>query len=140
MSLEARAVAPPDPDPDPDPDPEPEPEPAPEDPDPGPAPGPDPEGHSIAPRRPQTVGGIVFLLVLAATLVGVGVVAVSDWQAGLTLTGAALLGAAAARLVLPASQAGMLGVRRKLVDVTTLLLLGGGLVALAALIPPRTPL
>ena len=127
MSLEARAVAPPEPKPEPEPEPE-------------PAPGPDPDGHSIAPRRPRTVGGVVFLLVLAATLVGVGVVALSDWQAGLIVTGAALLGAALVRLVLPGSQAGMLGVRRKLVDVTTLVLLGGGLVALAVLIPPRPPL
>ena len=142
MSLEARAVAPAEPDPDPEPDPGPDPDSGPE-PEPRPAlepaPGPDPVGHSIAPRRPRTVGGVVFLLVLAATLGGVGVVAVSDWQAGLTLTGAALLAAATMRLVLPASQAGMLGVRRKLVDVATLLVLGGGLVALAALIPPRLP-
>ena len=100
----------------------------------------DPPPHSIAPRRPRTIGGAAFLLVLLVTVVGVGIVALSDWQAGLTTTGAALLGAAAARLVLPSNQAGMLGVRRKLVDVSTLLVLGAGLVALAALIPPRPPL
>ena len=105
-----------------------------------PDPPPDtPPPHSLAPRRPRTIGGGVFLVVLAATVTGVVLVA-SDWRAGLTLTGGALLCAAAARLVLPNGQAGMLGVRRKLVDVTTLVLLGGGLVVLAALIPPRAPL
>jgi hypothetical protein len=82
----------------------------------------------------------VFLLVLASTLAGVVVVAFSRWQAGLTLIGGSLLVAAFARLVLPNGQAGMLGVRRKLVDVGTLLLLGAGLIAMAALIPPRTSL
>jgi hypothetical protein len=96
--------------------------------------------HSIAPRAPRTIGGAVFLLVLAGTVAGVLVVAFSDWQGGLTLSGGSLVAGAVARLVLPNRQAGMLGVRRKLVDVTTLLVLGGGLVALAALIPPRRPL
>jgi hypothetical protein len=82
----------------------------------------------------------VFLLVLAATLAGVVVVVVADWQTGLTLMGGAMLCAAGARAVLPNGQAGMLHVRRKLVDVSTLLLLGAGLVTLAAVIPPRPPL
>jgi hypothetical protein len=97
--------------------------------------GPQPE-HSLAPRKPRTLGGGVFLLVLAGTLVGVGVVAFSDWQAGLTLCGAALISGGCARLVLPGAQAGMLGVRRKLVDVSTLLLLGAALVVMARIIPP----
>jgi len=97
-------------------------------------PQPEPPPHSLAPRRPRTIGGVVFLLVLAATLAGVVVVTLSHWHAGLTLCGGALLGAGAARLVLPDSQAGMLGVRRKLVDVTTLALLGAGLLVVASLI------
>lgn len=113
-------------------------------PQPGPQPQPDAEAepppHSIAPRRPRTIGGAVFLLVLAATVGGVLVVAFADWQAGLSLSGGALVAGAAARLVLPDRQAGMLGVRRKVVDVTTLAVLGAGLVTLAALIPPRPPL
>ena len=100
---------------------------------------PEPPPHSIAPRRPRTVGGAVFLLVLAATLGGVVVVVVSDWQAGLALIGGALLGGALARLLLPNGQAGMLGVRRKLVDVCTMVVLGGGLLVLATLIRERVP-
>jgi hypothetical protein len=122
---------------------EPDPDPAPrteEDPEPQPEPEDALLPHSIAPRTPRTIGGAVFLLVLAGTVAGVLVVALSDWQGGLTLSGGSLVAGAVARLVLPNRQAGMLGVRRKLVDVTTLLVLGGGLVALAALIPPRRAL
>ena len=134
MTLEARAV----PSVEPDPPPPHVADPRPTLPPPEPPPPPPP--HSLAPRRPRTLGGVVFLLVLAGTVAGVAVVVLSDWQAGLTLSGGSLLGAAFARLVLPNAQAGMLGVRRKLVDVATLLVLGTGLVTLAALIPPRTPL
>jgi hypothetical protein len=127
VTVEARAVSPAVPDPEPDPET-------------APAPEAEPPPHSIAPRKPRTVGGVVFLLVLAATVTGVAVVALADWQTGLTVSGVALLAAAVARAVLPDTQAGMLGVRRKLVDVMTLLVMGGGLVALAALIPPGPPL
>ena len=136
MTLDVRAVSR-EPDPDPEPPPEPrqraELDPAPDHEDELPP-------HSLAPRAPRTIGGAAFLLVLAGTVAGLLVVAFSDWQGGLTLSGGSLVAGAVARLVLPNRQAGMLGVRRKLVDVTTLLVVGGGLVALAALIPPRPPL
>ena len=98
-----------------------------------PGPVPDPE-HSIVPRKPRTLGGVVYLAVLAATLLGVAVVTAGRARAGLQLCGAALLCGAAARLVLPNHEAGMLGIRRKLVDVTTMFVLGAALVVLAALI------
>jgi hypothetical protein len=90
--------------------------------------------HSIAPRKPRTIGGAVFLAVLATTALGVALVIGGRVQTGLSTTGAALIGGAAARLVLPSSQAGMLGVRRKLIDVTTMAVLGTGLLVVAALI------
>ena len=90
--------------------------------------------HSIAPRKPRTLGGVVFLAVLATTLLAVAVVVAGRVQAGLSTAGAALLGGAVARLVLPRQQAGMLGVRRKLIDVTTMAALGAGLLVVAALI------
>ena len=75
---------------------------------------------------------------LATTVVGVLVVVAGRVQTGLTTAGCAMLGGAVARLVLPRQQAGMLGVRRKLIDVTTMAVLGVGLVAVAALVrePP----
>ncbi len=95
--------------------------------------------HSIAPRKPRTVGGAVFLGVLTTTLLGVLIVMAGRVQAGLSTAGAGLLLGALARLLLPPQQAGMLGVRRKLIDVSTMVLLGGGLVVLAAVIRERVP-
>jgi hypothetical protein len=102
---------------------------------PGP-PYPDPE-HSLAPRKPRTAGGMVYLAVLLVTGLGIGVVMLDRWRVGLTLMGAALLCGALARVVLRDRDAGMLGIRRKAVDVATLVVLGSGLVALAAVIPDQ---
>jgi hypothetical protein len=90
--------------------------------------------HSIAPRKPRTIGGAIFLGVLGTTALGIALVLAGRVQAGLSTAGAAFLGGAVARLVLPGSQAGMLGVRRKLIDVSTMVLLGAGLLLVAALI------
>ena len=100
-------------------------------------PYPQPE-HSLAPRKPRTVGGVVYLAMLVATVVGVVVVALGEWQAGLTTIGAAVLVGGVARLVIPNANAGMLGIRRKLIDVLTLVVLGAALVVLAGIIPDPT--
>lgn len=94
-------------------------------------PFPDPE-HSIVPRKPRTVGGVVFLGVLAVTLVGLLLVVVGPWRSGLMVMGGSAVLGGLARLVLREESAGMLGVRRKLVDVTTLVGLGSALCLLAA--------
>ena len=99
-------------------------------------PFPDPE-HSIAPRKPRTLGGAVYLAVLAATFLGLGMILLAYWRTGLTLIGGAMLCGAVARLVLRDDNAGMLGLRRKAVDVTTMAALGGALIALAAIIRER---
>ena len=102
-------------------------------------PFPDPE-HSLAPRKPRTLGGIVYLTVLAATCAGLVLVVLDSWQLGLTVIGVALLCGALARLVIGRDNAGMLGMRPKLVDVAILTGLGSGLVLLASIIPVRPPL
>ena len=102
-------------------------------------PFPDPE-HSITPRRPRTVGGVVYLGVLAATGVGLTLVATGPWRLGLGVIGGSLLFGALLRLVIPNGSAGMLGMRPKLVDVMALLVLGTGLVVLAGVIPNRPAL
>ncbi len=102
-------------------------------------PFPDPE-HSITPRKPRTVGGAVYLMVLAATGAGLGLVAFGPWRLGLGIIGIALLCGAVGRLVIPSGNAGMLGMRPKMVDVLALVLLGTGLVVLASVIPERPPL
>jgi hypothetical protein len=102
-------------------------------------PFPDPE-HRLTPRKPRTVGGFVYLVVLGTAGVGLALIAFGPFRTGLAVMGAGLVVGAIGRLVIPADRAGMLGIRRKLVDVTTLLLLGGGLFVLAVVIPDRPPI
>jgi hypothetical protein len=93
--------------------------------------------HSIAPRKPRTIGGAVFLAVLTVTLLGVVIVMLGGVQVGLSTIGGALVAGAVARLLLPGQQAGMLGVRRKLIDVSTMAVVGGALLVIAAVIRER---
>jgi hypothetical protein len=78
-------------------------------------------------RRPQTVGGAVYLAVAGAVAIGLALVSVGNWRAGLVAMALALLGAAGVRAVLPDRVAGMLKVRHKVIDVVTLAGLGGTL-------------
>jgi hypothetical protein len=99
-------------------------------------PFPDPE-HSLAPRKPRTIGGAVFLGVLAATGVGLTLIVLNRWRLGLAVIGGAMLWGALARLVIPKDNAGMLGMRPRAIDVLMLVGLGVGLVVLSAVIPDR---
>jgi hypothetical protein len=86
-------------------------------------------------RRPQTLGGTVYLLVLAAALVGLGIVLAGAWRTGVGWIGTGLLVAALARLVLAEQAAGMLRVRRKWSDVLMLSVAGVALIALSVVVP-----
>ena len=90
------------------------------------------------PRRyPSTIGGAIYLLVLAGVAASLVVVATGDWRTGVRGIGGSLLVAALVRLVLPRRDAGMLAVRHKLLDTAILVLLGGLLVFLAGSIPDQ---
>jgi hypothetical protein len=102
-------------------------------------PFPDPE-HSITPRRPRTVGGGVYLAVLAGTAGGLALIVLGPWRTGLTVIGGSMILGALGRLVIRDSSAGMLGVRRKFVDVATMAVLGAALCTLAVVIPDQPPL
>ena len=88
-------------------------------------------------RRPQTLGGVVYLSVLGAALVGLLIVAAGAWRTGLSWVGAGLLVAAGARLLLSEHGAGMLRVRRRWSDVLMLVLAGLGLIVLALVVPDQ---
>lgn len=90
-------------------------------------------------RRPQTLGGVVYLGVLAASFVGLGVVLAGAWRTGLSWIGAALLVAAVSRLVLSDRRAGMLRVRRRWSDVLMLTIAGVGLIVLTVVVPDQPP-
>ncbi|MBA2738238.1 MAG: DUF3017 domain-containing protein [Actinomycetota bacterium] len=65
-------------------------------------------------------GSVVQLSVLGACLVGLVIVATNDWQAGSLCIGIALALGGVLRLLLPEHLAGLLRVRRKLVDTAAL--------------------
>jgi len=77
----------------------------------------------------------VYLLVLAAALVGLGIVLAGAWRTGVGWIGTGLLVAALARLVLAEQAAGMLRVRRKWSDVLMLSVAGVALIVLSVVVP-----
>jgi hypothetical protein len=88
-------------------------------------------------RYPSTLGGAIYLVALAASVAGTVIVTRGQWRTGITWIACSLLGAALGRLVLPRSQAGMLEVRRKSLDVVILAGFGLTLLALVASIKAR---
>lgn len=86
-------------------------------------------------RYPSTIGGLCYLLVLVAALVGLGTVVWGPWRLGVQWIGAALIGGAACRVLLPTVDAGMLAVRHKAVDATLLVAVGTVVIVLARTIP-----
>ncbi|MEP7739482.1 DUF3017 domain-containing protein [Nocardioides sp. 31GB23] len=86
-------------------------------------------------RYPSTLGGLLYLGVLAAGAVGIALAVLGDWRVGVSVLAGAMVAAATMRLVLPARDAGMLAVRHRLVDVLLLGGVGGLLLFLARTIP-----
>lgn len=96
---------------------------------PGPAPAPQ------QPRKPSTLGGAVYLVVVAVCVAGLLVVAFGPWRRGVTVIGSALLLAALFRVALTERSSGMLRVRGRWFDTVALAGAGAVLVVLAAVIP-----
>ena len=91
------------------------------------------------PRRvPSTLGGLVYLIVVALSIVGLVVVAFGPWRRGVSLVGLAMLLGALMRALLRDRDAGMLRVRRnRWVDVLMLSSVGTTLIVLASVIPDQ---
>lgn len=85
--------------------------------------------------RPSTIGGMVYLAVLAIAALGLALVATSNWRTGVSVIGGSLLLAAVGRLGLGEFESGMLRVRNKAFDVVVLTGLGSLMIALAIVIP-----
>lgn len=88
-------------------------------------------------RKPQTVGGAVYLLMAASVLSGLAVVVLGPWRTGTLVMGVGLVLGGGMRLVLPDRQAGMLRVRRKGTDVALMVLVGIALVVLSFVVPDQ---
>ncbi len=92
---------------------------------------------SEPPRRvPSTLGGLVYLVVVATSSVGLLIVAFGPWRRGVAVIGLGLLMGALMRALLREQDAGMLRVRRsRWVDVAMLGGVGTALIVLASVIP-----
>jgi hypothetical protein len=88
-------------------------------------------------RYPSTFGGLIYLVIVLTTVVGLVMVALGPWRRGVALVGFALLFASCMRLVTKEDEAGMLRVRSRWFDVTALAAVGISLIALAANIPDQ---
>ena len=86
-------------------------------------------------RHPSTIGGALYLGVLAAMATGLAVVWFDDWRTGVRILAGALAAAALSRLVLPQRDAGMLAVRNRFLDVAIMGIVAVVLFVLAASIP-----
>ncbi len=87
-------------------------------------------------RIPSTLGGLVYLIVVVACGVGLGIVAFGPWRRGIALIGMGLILGALMRASLSERDAGMLRVRRhRWVDVLMLAGVGIALLVLASVIP-----
>jgi hypothetical protein len=99
-------------------------------------PVPDEEALEPEPRRhPSTIGGLVYLVVLATTGVGITIAWTGDWRLGVKWVGAALILGAVARLVLRRRDAGMLAVRNRAFDAALLSGVGAFIIVLSEVIP-----
>jgi hypothetical protein len=90
-------------------------------------------------RYPSTFGGLIYLVIVLTTVVGLVMVALGPWRRGVALAGFALLFASCMRLVTKEDEAGMLRVRSRWFDVTALAAVGISLIALSANIPDQAP-
>ncbi|MFC6696580.1 DUF3017 domain-containing protein [Nocardioides daphniae] len=88
-------------------------------------------------RYPSTIGGALYLAMLAVILGGILVVVLGSWRVGIRIFAGALVAGAGLRIVLKEQDAGMLAVRSKPVDVGLYLLVGGALATLASVIPDQ---
>jgi hypothetical protein len=66
-----------------------------------------------------------------------GLVVAGLWRPGTSVLGIAFLVATIGRIVLPDRDAGMLKLRRKAIDVPTLMAIGVALVVLSAVVPEQ---
>lgn len=89
-------------------------------------------------RRPQTIGGVLYFVVLLVALAALAL-SLNKWREGVIVIGCLLLLGTVARLLLGEYEAGMLRVRRKWFDVLAMSGVGILLILLATTIPNQPP-
>ena len=91
-------------------------------------------------RLPSTIGGVIYLVVLAAAATGLILITAVNWRLGVLVLGGSLLLGALGRFALGEYDSGMLRVRSKAFDVAVLTSLGVLMIFLAISIPNQPPL
>lgn len=89
---------------------------------------------------PSTIGGVIYLVVLATAITGLVLITTSNWRVGVSVLGGGLLVGALGRIALGEYESGMLRVRSKAFDVVALSGLGTLMIVLAIVIPNQPPL
>ena len=96
------------------------------------------EDSAAEPRRyPSTIGGALYLAILAVVIAGLVVASVASWRLGIRVVSGSMIAAAVARLALPERDAGMLAVRNRWFDAAILILMGVAMIVLTASIPDQ---
>ncbi|WP_433699851.1 DUF3017 domain-containing protein [Nocardiopsis sp. CA-288880] len=98
-------------------------------------PGPAGDGGQAGPAVPYWLSQVPYMLVMSALAAGIVVVAAAYFKRGPAIIAGALLLAAAFRLFLPKDWIGMLAVRRRWIDLLTLVGLAVLLIVLAWVAP-----
>lgn len=88
-------------------------------------------------RGPRSRGSQLYLVQLLVVAVGLVLVVLGLWRAGIIAIGAAFVVGAFARSVVPISHTGMLRVRGKVFDMIWMSTLGAALIVLALVIPTQ---
>ncbi|WP_150236990.1 DUF3017 domain-containing protein [Nocardiopsis quinghaiensis] len=91
--------------------------------------------HPVRPKVPYWLSQVPYLLVMSALAAGIVVVAAAHFKRGPAIIAGALLLAAVFRLFLPKDWIGMLAVRRRWIDLLTLVALAVLLIVLAWVAP-----
>lgn len=86
---------------------------------------------------PRSRGSQLYLLQLLVVAAGLVLVMFGVWRTGLDVIGAAFVGGAIARAIVPVEHEGMLHVRSKPFDIFWMGTLGVALIALAIVVPPQ---
>lgn len=89
-------------------------------------------------QKPSTPGGIVYLSAVGMLAVGLAIVVAGGWRIGVALMGCSFGIAFVGRIALPEDRAGMLRIRRPLLDLTTMGVCCVAMFVLALVIPEGT--
>lgn len=88
---------------------------------------------------PRSRGSQIYLALLTGVAVGLVLVLVGPWRAGVLVIGLSFVLGALARAVVPQDHLGMLRVRGRTFDITWMATLGVSLSVLALVVPPQPP-